>query len=359
MNKGIIMKFTSFLLTVGLLVMPGISQAREECKFTSGDPVLIMSPPPVTIVPLPVDAAVHPTLIASGLIMETVPQLRTECTSGKDGLDVFQYTDNALQTNAEFEGKTLFGTNVPGIFYTLAFFPDGNGVTAWFPARSGGSFVRTGDTHGSTNIVDDKTWHVRMDFYQTNMFEGVPSNVNFLTLGPGTIGQIVVGNPDTGDAEDHPRPQVSISQMSFDIVANRPTCGIHAPTIVDLGEWSPKEVENGQTTKVKFKVTGTCANTGILWASIKSNHATSDGQYILNEVKSNPERAAAGGVGVKIKTPYGSKINQSYAEAIAVFNSTSATPFEAEYEAQLLKYSDEPVTVGPFGSNLIMQFTYE
>lgn len=96
MNKGIIMKFTSFLLAVGLLGMPGISQAREECKFTSGDPVLIMSPPPVTIVPLPVDAAVHPTLIASGLIMETVPQLRTECTSGKDGLDVFQYTDNAL-----------------------------------------------------------------------------------------------------------------------------------------------------------------------------------------------------------------------------------------------------------------------
>ncbi|WP_236346442.1 fimbrial protein [Enterobacter cancerogenus] len=359
MNKGIIMKFTSFLLAVGLLGISGISQAAQECKFTSNDPLLIMSPPPVTIVPLPVDAAVHPTLIASGIIMETVPQLRSKCEMGKHGLDVFQLTDPALQTNAEFEGKTLFGTNVPGIFYTLGFYPDGNGVTAWFPVRSGGQFVRTGDTHGSTNIVDEKTWHVRMDFYQTNAFEGVPSNVNFLTFGPGTIGQIVLGNPDS-DTDDHPRPQVSISQISLDIVANRPTCGIHAPTNVDLGEWTPREVENGLTTEVKFKVSGTCANTGILYGTLKSNHATSDGNYILNELSGTSEWTPANGVGVQITTPFRSKINSSFKEAIVVFDDKYATTsFEVEYKAQLLKYSDEPVTVGPFGSNLIMQFTYE
>jgi hypothetical protein len=64
--------------------------------------------------------------------METTPTLRSHCAGGDDGGDVYQLTDNAMEETS-IDGKAAFRTNIPGIYYTLAFFPDGNGVTAWFP----------------------------------------------------------------------------------------------------------------------------------------------------------------------------------------------------------------------------------
>lgn len=124
------------LLALMMLGMSGAAQARE-CKFYAGtDDVLIMSPgtQPV-ITPLPVGTVTTPTQISTTILMETTPTLRSHCSGGDDGADVYQLTDNAM-LSGEIDGKATFSTNIPGIVYTLAFYPDGNGVTAWFPPNA-------------------------------------------------------------------------------------------------------------------------------------------------------------------------------------------------------------------------------
>lgn len=116
-----------------LLVISGASHAALECKFNSNDTLLIMSPgiQPV-ITPLPVGTVTTPVQISNAIIMETTPSLSSSCEVGNDGENVYQMTNNAM-LEGEIDGKATFRTNVPGIVYTLAFYPDGNGVTAWFP----------------------------------------------------------------------------------------------------------------------------------------------------------------------------------------------------------------------------------
>lgn len=123
------------LLTILTLVTLGISGAAHatECKFYASDDVLIMSPgaQPV-ITPLPVGSVTTPVQISNTILMETNPVLKTHCGGGDDGADVYQLTDNAM-LDGYIDDKATFRTNIAGIVYTLAFYPDGNGVTAWFP----------------------------------------------------------------------------------------------------------------------------------------------------------------------------------------------------------------------------------
>ncbi|MFN2767822.1 fimbrial protein, partial [Escherichia coli] len=65
-----------------------------------------------------------------------------------------------------------------------------------------------------------------------------------------------------------------MSQMSFSIPLNRPTCALRAPTTVDLGDWYPAEVENDNTRKVEFHITGTCVNTIAVYYTLSSTHTT-------------------------------------------------------------------------------------
>lgn len=159
-------------------------------------------------------------------------------------------------------------------------FPDGNGVTAWFPPNAN-AFYRTGIVGYDYSMLDEKNWHVRMEFWQTNAFTGVPPDEDFLTASSGPIGQIIIGKPDGTTKEDHPRPLVNMSQMSFSIPLNRPTCALRAPTTVDLGDWFPAELENGNTPKVEFHITGTCANTTLVQYSLSSTHTTADKKSLL------------------------------------------------------------------------------
>lgn len=50
-------------------------------------------------------------------------------------------------------------------------YPDGNGVTAWFPPNAGSRYM-TAPNDNHEELLDGKTWHVRMEIYQTNGFQG-------------------------------------------------------------------------------------------------------------------------------------------------------------------------------------------
>ncbi len=109
------------LLALMMLGMSGAAQARE-CKFYAGtDDVLIMSPgtQPV-ITPLPVGTIDHPNADQHHNPDGDNTDIKSHCSGGDDGADVYQLTDNAM-LSGEIDGKATFSTNIPGIVYTLAF----------------------------------------------------------------------------------------------------------------------------------------------------------------------------------------------------------------------------------------------
>ncbi|EHN8921888.1 fimbrial protein StkG [Enterobacter asburiae] len=354
------------LLNIFSLLLLGISAASQanlqECKFYGHDDLLIMSPGTVPVItPLPVGTVTTPTLISTTIIMETTPALKSHCAGGNDGEDVYQMTNNAM-LDGYIDDKATFRTNIPGIVYTLAFYPDGNGVTAWFPLNAN-AFYKTAIGEGNEAAFDEKTWHVRMEFWQTNGFTGVPDDENFLTAGSGPIGQIVLGNPDGTSTDDHPRPLVNMSQMSFSIPLNRPTCVLRAPTTVNLGDWYPGEVENGNTDQVEFHITGTCVNTKTVYYTLSSTHTTTDKNYFTNSISNTGGVSVAGGVGVMIKSQPESSYPvpaDSYKRVLAVGEMEGDVHFvDKTLAAKLVKVGSDPVTVGTFGTTVTFQITYE
>lgn len=351
------------LLNILVFVMLGISGATHaECKFYAGnDSVLIMSPgtQPV-ITPLPVGTVTTPTQISTTITMETTPTLKSHCAGGNDGSDVYQLTDSAMLA-AAIDGKAMFRTNIPGIYYTLAFFPDGNAVTAWFPENQG-FFYKTAD--GKPLAFNEKNWHVRMEFWQTNGFTGVPLDENFLTASSGPIGQIIIGDPHEESTYDHPRPYVNMSQMSFSFPLNRPTCALRAPATVNLGDWYPGEVEKGTPPKVEFHITGTCVNTILVQYTLSSTHTTSDKKYFTNTVESTAGVTAAGGVGVQIFDNYNDyyPVAAESSKRVIAEGAQLGDPVnivDKSIWAKLVQIDNDPVTVGVFGTTVTFQTTYE
>ncbi|WP_326470119.1 fimbrial protein StkG [Enterobacter wuhouensis] len=355
MNKKI------YALAIVMLGISGFSHAAMECKFDSNDTLQIMSlgVQPV-ITPLPVGTVTTPVQISSTIILETTPALKSHCAVGNDGENVYQMTNSAM-LEGNIDGKATFRTNIAGIVYTLAFYPDGNAVTAWFPFNPNG-FYLTGDTHDNEGAVDGKTWHVRMEFWQTNGFTGVPADEDFLTASTGPIGQIILGNPDGTTTEDHPRPLVNMSEMSFSIPLNRPTCAMRAPSNVDLGDWFAADVENGNTTAVEFKISGTCINTTEVWTTLTSAYTTTDKGYFTNSLQGSGV-TAAGGVGVLLTMPGNTSHIKADSYKLLLAHSDSFGPethmIDKTFTAQLVKVGTDPVTVGSFGNNITFQITYD
>ncbi|HGA2726315.1 TPA: fimbrial protein StkG [Enterobacter hormaechei] len=352
------------LLNLLAFVMLGISGATyAECKFYAGnDSVLIMSPgvQPV-ITPLPVGTITTPTQISTTITMETTPTLKSHCTSGNDGNDVYQLTNNAM-LGGGVDGKAMFRTNIPGIYYTLAFFPDGDGLTAWFPENAN-DFYKTANSRTELPLLE-KNWHVRMEIWQTNGFMGVPDGENFLTASSGPIGQIMIGDPHEESTYDHPRPYVNMSEMSFSIPLNRPTCALRAPTTVNLGDWYPAEVENDNTSTVEFHIVGTCINTTAVYYTLSSTHTTADKKYFTNAIQSTSGVTAAGGVGVMVlDTPsdHYPVPADSYQRVIALGDmfGDPVNIVDKAFGARLIKTGSDPVTVGTFGTTVTFQTTYE
>ncbi|HID8741404.1 TPA: fimbrial protein StkG [Enterobacter mori] len=359
------MKKYLHILAFAMLGISGATHANlEECKFYAGsESVQIMSPgaQPV-ITPLPVGTVTTPVQISNTIIMETTPSLKSHCDGGNDGENTYQMTNNAMQ-DGYIDNKATFRTNIPGIVYTLAMYPDGNGVTAWFPLNPNAWYL-TAPNDNHEELLDEKTWHVRMEIYQTNGFQGIPADENFLTASAGPIGQIILGDPNEASTSDHPRPLVNMSQMSFSIPLNRPTCILRAPPTVNLGDWFPGEVENGAPPKVEFHITGTCVNTTLVQYTLSSTHTTADKKYFTNAVESNSGVTAAGGVGVQIFDNYSDNypVSADSSKRVIAIGAMPGDPVnivDKSIWARLVRIGSDPITVGGFGTTITFQTTYE
>ncbi|EGK7349143.1 fimbrial protein StkG [Salmonella enterica subsp. enterica serovar Ituri] len=353
------MRLKHFWLALIAIGASGAAHAAMECKFNDGNTRTIMPGMSTMIVPLPPGTISVPTQISPTILLEFDTPLQSSCNVGNDGESVWQMTDNALLWG-NVNGHATFRTNVEGIYYTLAIYPDANTVTAWFPPQAG-SYYETGDANNDEGVVNARYWHARMDIYQDPTFKGLPTNVVFLTAAGGMLGHAVIGDPHTGTESDHPRVPININDMSFQLPLHAPSCVLRAPTTVDLGDWYRSDLENDNTTEVSFKIEGSCANVIEVDAKVVSEHTTSDGALFTNSITSNSSVTAAKGVGVKLRTPAYSQIHNNQSETIAAGNPIGAPVYQvsATYNAKLVKTNTEAVTPGVFGTTITFQVTYQ
>ena len=360
------MRLKHFCLALIAIGASGAAHAAMECKFNDGNTRTIMPGMSTMIVPLPPGTISVPTQISPTILLEFDTPLQSSCNVGNDGKSVWQMTDNALLWG-NVNGHATFRTNVEGIYYTLAIYPDANTVTAWFPPQAGG-YYETGDANNDEGVVNARYWHARMDIYQDPTFKGLPTNVEFLTAAGGMLGHAVIGDPHTGTESDHPRVPININDMSFQLPLHAPTCAFQAPTTVNLGDWYREDLNNDNTTAVKFKITGSCVNTKAVYAKVASSNFDDSSQLFTNSIVSNSSVTAAKGVGVLLAGPDDSRglpqyshITPDYRMTLAIGDNVNVDPVyqvNAEFSAKLVKTNTEVVTSGVFGTSVTFQVTY-
>lgn len=325
-----------------------------ECKFNgySVQPISDVKGAKPKIVPL--ESVSAPTKISGIIDLQVTPGLYSYCTWGNDGERVYQKTDSTLVVGG-VDGKALFKTNVTGIAYTLAMYPQNNAFNAFFPSTTG-SYVETANQGDNSELVKAVWWYARMEFYQLPSYAGVPASVTQIGPVAGNIGNIVVGNPWSSDESDHPRPLITIPDMAFNVPVEKPTCTLTAPKSVDLGEYDVSDVENDNTQKVSATVSGNCTNTRKITMKLTTSKTTgTDGSLLANTASSN----AAKGVGVLLKWPDNSLAVPNSTNNYATKGNTIIPSFSESLTAQLVKSGTEKVTSGTFSAIGTLQITYE
>ncbi|HDR2708227.1 TPA: fimbrial protein StkG [Enterobacter mori] len=316
-------------------------QTRSVGDFTGGKPTLKT-----------VDTVIAPTKISALYPLSLTPQLRSLCSAGKHGENIFTLTQANLQVGS-IDGKALFKTNVTGIAYALAFRTTGTGVTAYFAPST--SWFLTFHMNDQDELLQLQTWEAAVEFYQLPSFAGISANV--MSVGPagGTIGQFTIGDPNAS-ASDHPKATITIANMAFTTPIEKPTCTVTAPKSVDLGTYNVSDLENDNTLSVFFGINGNCTNTRKITMKLTTSKTTgSDDSLLANTASSN----AAKGVGALIKWPNNTQIVPNSTSSYSVEDGTTIALFSAALTARLVKSDTEKVTSGTFSAIGTLQFTYE
>lgn len=300
------------------------------------------------------DSVSSATLISSRYPVNLNPGLRSDRQVGNDGEDVFTLTQSDLYVGT-VNGVALFKTNVTGIVYALAIRTTDNAVTAFFTSNPG-SWTKSVETNNNEGLIKDKSWQAALEFYQLPSFAGIPADVT--TVGPaaGTLGKIIIGEPNGTTESDHPRPTITIPSMAFTVPIEKPTCTMTVPKTVKLGDYDTSTVENDKTSNVSFSVTGSCSNTRKITMKLTTSKTTGSDNFLLaNTVSSN----AAKGVGVMLKWADKSQIKPNSTSSYTVYQGSTIALFSSLLTAQLVKSDTEKVTSGQFSAIGTLQFTYE
>ncbi|HCT7896776.1 TPA: fimbrial protein StkG [Enterobacter cloacae] len=295
-----------------------------------------------------------PTRISSRYNLNLTPGLNSIRQVGDDGEDVFTFTQSDLYAG-EVNGMALFKTNVPGIAYALAIVTTDGAVTAFFTSHTN-SWWKSVETNNNENLIRDKSWKAAVEFYQLPGFMGIPADV--ISVGPaqGTLGKIIIGEPDGTTESDHPRPTITIASMAFTTPIEKPTCILTAPKTVNLGDYDVSDLENDNVLSVFFGITGNCTNTRKITMTLTTSKTTgTDGSLLANTASSN----AAKGVGVFLMWPDNSQVVPNSTNSYTTRENTTIALFSQLLTARLVKSGTEKVTSGTFSAIGTLQFTYE
>ena len=196
--------------------------AATECKFESGATLSIGRTSGLTQTLQPLDAVSAPTQISQQVNLNLSPSLRSKCSVGNDGENVYTLTQSGIYIGS-IGSTALFATNVTGIAYSLAIRTLDNAVVAFFTSPVG-SWIKSVDTQDRESLVEDKNWSAAAIFYQLPSYAGIPADVTSITPVGGTFGKVILGNPSEQSETDHPRPTVTITNNAFFIPVEKPTC---------------------------------------------------------------------------------------------------------------------------------------
>lgn len=354
-NKKMLMRIVHHLsLFIIMILNSANNYAATECKFESGATLSIGRTSGLTQTLQPLDAVSAPTQISQQVNLNLSPSLRSKCSVGNDGENVYTLTQSGIYIGS-IGSTALFATNVTGIAYSLAIRTLDNAVVAFFTSPVG-SWIKSVDTQDRESLVEDKNWSAAAIFYQLPSYAGIPADVTSITPVGGTFGKVILGNSSEQSETDHPRPTVTITNNAFFIPVEKPTCTLTAPKTVNLGEYDVSDIENDTTLSVSFGINGNCTNTRKITMKLTTSKTTgSDGSLLANTASSN----AAKGVGALIKWPNNTQIMPNSTSSYSVEQGTTIALFSASLTARLVKSDTEKVTSGQFSAIGTLQFTYE
>lgn len=348
--------FPRFKRLITLFVLLTLSafhaSANVECKINNGDTRSVGDFTAGKPTLQTVDTVSSPTKISALYPLDLSPLLRSICSAGDDGENIFTLTQSTLQVG-NVDGKALFKTNVTGIAYALAFRTKGTGVTAYFAPST--SWFLTLHMNDQDELLSFQPWEAAVEFYQLPSFAGIPANV--MSVGPagGTIGQFTIGDPNAS-ASDHPKATITIANMAFTTPIEKPTCMVTAPKSVDLGTYNVSDLENDNTLSVFFGINGNCTNARKITMKLTTSKTTgSDDLLLANTASSN----AAKGVGVLITWPNNTQIMPNTANSFSIEEGKTIALFSTSLTARLVKSGSEKITSGQFSAIGTLQFTYE
>lgn len=328
--------------------------AAVECKFESGATLSVGSTSGWVQTLQPLNSVSAPTQISQQVNLNLSPSLRSKCSVGNDGENIYTLTQSDIYAGS-IGSTALFKTNVPGIVYSLAIRTLSNGVVAYFTSPTD-SWIKSFDTYDKESLVEDVNWSAAAVFYQLPGYAGMPEGVKTIAPVNGTFGKVVLGKPNGTSDSDHPRPTVTITSRAFSVPVVNPTCTLTAPKTVNLGDYDVSDLENDNTLSVFFGVTGNCTNTRKVTMTLTTSKTTgSDGSLLANTASSN----AAKGVGVLIKWPNNTQIVPNSTNSYSVEDGTTIALFSSALTARLVKSGSEKITSGQFSAIGTLQFTYE
>ncbi|MDR9889402.1 fimbrial protein [Pseudenterobacter timonensis] len=228
------------------------------------------------------------------------PALWSKCDAGDDGDQMSNIVYGASGRGAD--GKTLWPTNLPGIYYAVRVYSPINSGS-WFQNLQNGVWENI-PVH--VNHTEDHNWKIQISLVQMSTFLGNPNNITVITPKEASkIGGMAIGNHT--DSDNLPW-WFNVTTNSFRIPVAASTCQTamvnNGTNNVDFGEvmfstvrtgWYPHQAFNLQlrgcnnVVAIQYKVSST-----------KTDGTSKSGTLMLNTLTSN----AAAGVGVSINQTF-------------------------------------------------------
>lgn len=304
-NRKVIIRLWVILFTVLLSPTP---YAAQECRFGDGstynETISGATLDTGSIQWLPRSSVAQYALVATAHTATLSPTLKSNCSMGNDGRSMWGAANAATRYSSITYGgdkMSLFPTNVPGIYYSVALITTNNDGRVFIPANT--NVAKLNDMSDPT--LDGTTWKAQIYVFQSSSFTGNSGGATTLT--PNISAGTLLGTMGLGDYRDSNNKQsnFSVSASSFAFTIKPATCqamvmsGGDSANTVNFGDLNLTDVQSGTLPTRDFGISLTgCSNVYRIIPTVTATTTLTSGSTTLleNELKSN----AASGIGVQL-----------------------------------------------------------
>lgn len=224
-------------------------------------------------------------------------ELWSYCDGGFQGYDLYANTASTAIVGST-DGRALFPTNIPGIFYAVKLYSTGGGG-GYFPVETTWTIIDP----GKESYWDSKVIKLTVTLYQAGYFQGNVNNATAITPKDSrTLGQMRVGK---ADSDDNNPWNINVTPSSFSVPIRTQTCSAasanNGTNNVDFGDIMFSSLREGHWPEKDFDLTlSGCTNAVWVRFKLSSTKSFTDayGLYVLTNTLSGSD--AAEGMGIQL-----------------------------------------------------------